>query len=550
MSRRASTLGGSVPTSRGTEAAMVDIVSRHLAAEPASSLQLQGGDITRELYRWTAERPGRRRSHSYGGSRAPSVHSMGARDMRAPNGFRRSYMMERGGVLTGSFMEFLSLYGHFAGEDLSEDEDDALADAAVLFEEEETLLQGRRRSYGTDSGEAGGASVFRTVLLLLKSFVGTGVLFLPKGFHNGGWLFSTGALVFCGAASCVCFMLLIAAKEQEGVGGYGDLGRRVCGVAMQRTVLASIVLSQLGFAAVYAVFTATNLQVVCSTLFGWHASTGVYVAAQAAVYLPLALTRRITKLSATALLADLFILLGLVYVYYFSASQVVQHGAATDSMLAFNPSSWTVFLGTAIFTYEGVGLLIPIQESMRSPEKFRRCLLWVMVAVTAVFISFGMLCYAAFGAKVETVILLNFPQDSALGTGVQLLYAAAIMLSTPLQLFPAIRILENVVVTTSRSGKYSTKVKWIKNWFRALVVVLMLVLASLGSNDLDKFVSLIGSFACIPLIYVYPPLLHYVVFRGTGTVSQVALALDLAVMAFGLGIMGYTTVQTVVQWYG
>ena len=35
------------------------------------------------------------------------------------------------------------------------------------------------------------------------------------------------------------------------------------------------------------------------------------------------------------------------------------------------------------------------------------------------------------------------------------------------------------------------------------MVVLCAAIAWLGSNDLDKFVSLVGSFACIPLVYIY-----------------------------------------------
>lgn len=69
----------------------------------------------------------------------------------------------------------------------------------------------------------------------------------------------------------------------------------------------------------------------------------------------------------------------------------------------------------------------------------------------------------------------------------------AILLSTPLQLFPAIRIMENFLFT--RSGKTSTKVKWEKNGFRALTVVACYLISWAGASDLDKFVSFIGSFA-------------------------------------------------------
>lgn len=69
----------------------------------------------------------------------------------------------------------------------------------------------------------------------------------------------------------------------------------------------------------------------------------------------------------------------------------------------------------------------------------------------------------------------------------------AILLSTPLQLFPAVRIMENGLFT--RSGKQDIYVKWQKNVFRFSVVVLCTAISWAGAKDLDKFVSFIGSFA-------------------------------------------------------
>jgi len=77
----------------------------------------------------------------------------------------------------------------------------------------------------------------------------------------------------------------------------------------------------------------------------------------------------------------------------------------------------------------------------------------------------------------------------------QFLYSIAILLSTPLQLFPAVRIMENGLFAPQKSGKKSVKVKWEKNSFRTLAVVGCSILAWAGAKDLDKFVSLIGSVA-------------------------------------------------------
>lgn len=64
--------------------------------------------------------------------------------------------------------------------------------------------------------------------------------------------------------------------------------------------------------------------------------------------------RRIQKLSVFALIADVFILIGLTYLYYFDFLTLATTGLGKIAM--FNSRNFTSFIGTAVFTYEGVGL--------------------------------------------------------------------------------------------------------------------------------------------------------------------------------------------------
>lgn len=105
------------------------------------------------------------------------------------------------------------------------------------------------------------------------------------------------------------------------------------------------------------------------------------------------------------------------------------------------------------------------------------------------------------------MILVNLPSDQKFVQVVQFLYASAILLSTPLQLFPAVRIMENLFFKKTASGKMSPKVKWEKNFFRACTVFACYCIAWLGAGDLDKFVSFIGSFAW----YVHSALLCHII---------------------------------------
>lgn len=88
----------------------------------------------------------------------------------------------------------------------------------------------------------------------------------------------------------------------------------------------------------------------------------------------------------------------------------------------------------------------------------------------------------------------------------QFLYSLAILLSVPLQLFPAVRIMENGIF--ERSGKQSNLVKWQKNLFRFGTVVFCSTVSYFGASDLDKFVAFVGSFAWCVVSQVSLPPIH------------------------------------------
>jgi len=533
----------------------IDSVAPGLSDDEFSSLRLQGGDITRPIYKWSEEAQaraqgrGRGRSQSFNLSRPQNEDEvLDINSIKLPGGMRRNYLRraagspspqrdaEEGGgshsqnrprpkLFTKSFIEFLTLYGHFAGEELEEDDealepDEYFASDSYDGGYESTAGQGsdedrepmessalltpstRKKRRRKDRGGSGQNGSWEALLLLLKSFVGTGVLFLPKAYLNGGMLFSNVVLLFVAVLSYYCFVLLVNTRLKI-EGSFGDIGGILYGKWLRTTILCSIVLSQIGFVAAYIVFTSENLQafILAVTDCKTFIDIKYLILMQMAVFLPFSLMRDISKLAFTALIADALILLGLTYLYYYDFFTIISQGGVAD-IVNFNPRDWTLFIGTAIFTFEGIGLIIPIQESMREPHKFPRVLAIVMVIITTIFISMGALSYAAYGSKTETVVILNMPQDDKLVNAVQFMYSLAILLSTPLQIFPAIRITETELFT--RSGKYNPYIKWQKNVFRFFVVMLCAAIAWGGAADLDKFVAVVGSFACVPLVYIYP----------------------------------------------
>jgi len=307
---------------------------------------------------------------------------------------------------------------------------------------------------------------------------------------------------------------------------------------MRYLILGSVVISQLGFVAAYMIFVAQNLQgfvsgiTNCATLL----PVKYFILVQLIVFLPLALVRDLAKLSSTALIADGFILVGLIYIFGSEFQIIAQRGIADVKL--FNPKDFALFIGTAVFSFEGIGLVIPITDAMQEPHKFPMALTGVIAFLTFLFGGAGMLAYFTFGSEVQAVILVNLDTKNRMVQSVQLIYALAILLSVPLQFFPAVRILENGLFT--RSGKADYRVKWQKNGFRFLMVLTCTIISWIGAADLDKFVALVGCFACVPLCYCYPAMLHY---KAVSRTRRQKLA-DIVLIIFGFIVAAYTTIQT------
>ncbi|KAK1065376.1 hypothetical protein LTR33_011850, partial [Friedmanniomyces endolithicus] len=465
-----------------------------------SSLKLQGGDVHRDIFMIKARAAQPRRAATFSAKSAatpnfgprPLANEAPLESQHQPGGFRRQYIQRQSlqrslstvaTPVTRNFVSFLELYGSFAGEDLfdeDEDEDDSAIDDRETHDGEEQEdrgppterrpLLGRRKTTKKFARE-GDASTMKTFFTLLKAFIGTGIMFLPKAFRNGGILFSSITLVSVSMITTLCFMQLLQCRKQHGGGGYGDLGAVIVGTRLRSLILASITLSQLGFVCAGIIFAAENLLAFAEAFI---------------VLLPMALIRNISKLGPAALLADVFILIGLVYIWYYDIASLADHGIA-PSVVAFNPSAFTLTIGSAIFTFEGIGLILPIQSSMKKPEHFSTLLYMVMGIITVIFTSIGALCYATFGDETKIQIISNFPQTSKFVNAVQFIYSLAVLVGNPVQLYPAVRIIETYLFGEKVTGKKSVTIKWKKNLLRTGMMALCGVIAVLGASDLDKF---------------------------------------------------------------
>lgn len=134
--------------SKSKQTTEVDFDTADLRDDEVSSLRLQGGDVARGIYKWTEQAEAKtrnQRSRSFDHPKPESESdALDLHSIRSPGGFRRDHLRrdiispsgyQKNGYkgadsqgtnrapLTSNFVEFLSMYGQFAGEDPEEDDE-------------------------------------------------------------------------------------------------------------------------------------------------------------------------------------------------------------------------------------------------------------------------------------------------------------------------------------------------------------------------------------------------------------------------------------------
>ncbi|KAI8352870.1 transmembrane amino acid transporter protein-domain-containing protein [Choanephora cucurbitarum] len=388
----------------------------------------------------------------------------------------------------------------------------------------------------------GTASPGKALFMLLKAFIGTGVIFLPGSFLSGGLILSIVLMVLLASICCVAFQILV--KAQQAIGGsYGDVAEHLYGPYLKHLIQFFLCISQVGFVCSYMIFISENIGIVVNTVNNCNSpfAPKYYIWIILAVIIPLCWVRKIAKLSPTAIIGDVFIAFGLICVLYFCSSQINDHGVGPNLVMV-NQNTFGLMIGTAIFSYEGIGMVLPIVNGMKDPKKFPLVLNLGMLICAVVFTLIGSIGYIAYGETTQASVVANIPR-APLSTTVQVLYAIAMIFSCPFMLYPPLTIIEKYVFG-DRSGTKSQKIKWGKNFVRSLIPLICAAISfGVGSENLSKFVSLVGSVACMPLCFIFPGLFHFKI-----TTRKVAKIFDMGLVFFGLLCMAYTLYVNINSW--
>ncbi|XP_004428690.2 PREDICTED: proton-coupled amino acid transporter 3 [Ceratotherium simum simum] len=403
--------------------------------------------------------------------------------------------------------------------------------------------------------EANGLTMVQTLIHLLKCNIGTGLLGLPLAMKNAGLLVGPISLLAIGILTVHCMVILLncahhlSQRLQKTFVDYGEAmmySLETCPNAWLRThsvwgrytVSFLLIITQLGFCSVYFMFMADNLQQMVEEA---HVTSNTCQPRKIPVLTPI-LDIRFYMLTILPFLVLLVFIQNLKLLSIFSTLanvttlgsmalifEYIVQGIPDPSRLPLM-ASWKTFLlffGTAIFTFEGVGMVLSLKNQMKQPQQFSFVLYLGMSLVIILYICLGTLGYMKFGSNTQASITLNLP-NCWLYQSVKLMYSIGIFFTYTLQFHvPAEIIIPFVISQVSESWALSVDLS-----VRTALVCLTCVSAILIPR-LDLVISLVGSVSSSALALIIPPLLELITFYPED-MSCVTIAKDIMISILGL----------------
>ncbi|KVI08716.1 amino acid transporter AVT3B-like [Cynara cardunculus var. scolymus] len=377
------------------------------------------------------------------------------------------------------------------------------------------------------------SSQLKTFANVFIAIVGAGVLGLPYTFKRTGY--ATGALTVFAVAYFTnhCMMMLVKTRHKlESVNGlskinsFGDLGFTVAGPVGRTAVDVMIVLSQAGFCVSYLIFVANTLMNIFNftstsnpttpNILGLSAKT-FYIWACFPFQLGLNSIPTLTHLAPLSIFADVVDIGAMAVVM---VEEVIVYLNAKPVLQAFGGFSVFFYgIGVAVYAFEGIGMVLPLESEMENKNKFGKVLSVTIGFIAVMFASFGVFGYFAFGDETKDIITTNLGQGW-LSSLVQLGLCLNLFFTFPIMMNPVYEVFERMFC----EGRYSLWVRW------GMVLVVSLV-ALLVPNFAD-FLSLVGSSVCIVLGFVLPALFHLMVYKDE--VGWAGWIKDGAFVVFGL----------------
>ncbi|KAH8254703.1 hypothetical protein KR032_011774 [Drosophila birchii] len=349
-----------------------------------------------------------------------------------------------------------------------------------------------------------GASSGGALAHLLKSSLGTGILAMPMAFHNAGLVFGMCMTLIVGFLCTHCVHILVKtshnicrdakvtalgfAETAEKVFEYGPKGMRPYSNFAKQFVDIGLMATYYAAACVYIVFIATSFHDVINYDCGINWDVRIYIALTVIPCLLIGQLRNLKWLVPFSMMANVFIVVTFAIVLYYMFDEELVY---SDKPLIAKAAHIPLFFATVIFAMEGIGVVMPVENSMKKPQQFLGCpgvLNTAMITVVLLYAVIGFFGYVRFGEHVRGSITLNLPEGAWLGDTAKLLMAVAILFTFGLQFY-----VPNEILWRKISHKFSPEKHNITQILLRTGIILISGGVAAAIPNLEPFISLVGA---------------------------------------------------------
>ncbi|VDO89468.1 unnamed protein product [Heligmosomoides polygyrus] len=384
---------------------------------------------------------------------------------------------------------------------------------------------------------------------MVKAMLGTGLLSLPLAFKHAGLflglfltviiclvcLYCMRQVVF--AAHFVCNRngrdLIDYANILRGAVEMGPNWIRHKGYFFKQLLNVNMFISQLGFCCVYYVFMADNLEDFFNNNTSIHLSKAVWMLIIMIPMLGICSIRRLSILAPLAMAANAVYIVAVAIVLFFFVSDL----RPIDSLPWFGKiTDLPLFFGTVMFAFEGVAVVMPIENRMRAPQSF---IAWNGVlnssclVVLAIFSITGFYGYLSLGDTVKDTATLNLPMTPFYQT-IKLMFVGCISISFPLQFFVPMERVEKWITRKIPVDKQTCYIYA----SRYLGVMVTCAVAELIPH-LALFISLIGAFSGASMALLFPPCIELLTCYAKQELTPRIWAKNITLLSFA--VLGFVT---------
>ncbi|KAI6241627.1 putative proton-coupled amino acid transporter 2 [Aphelenchoides fujianensis] len=341
---------------------------------------------------------------------------------------------------------------------------------------------------------------------LIKVMMGTGMLSLPMAFKFSG---------LKGQDRMDYANVMRSAVE------IGPEWMRQYGYFAKQLVNSSMFVAQLGFCCVYVIFMADNLKQffdetseIRISQAGWIALLLIPILGPLKVLAPLALIGNVVYLVAVSI----------VMYFLITNLQPVANVKAVGSL-----ADMPLFFGTVIFAFEGIAVILPIENQMNEPHHFisrNGVLNTACLLVLCIYCTTGFYGYLAFGDAIKDTVTLNLPSQGFYQV-VRILFVLCVLVSYPLQFYVPIERIEKWISRKVPEER--------QNFFVYFTRYSLVVLSCLLAELIPHLALVCGH--CSALLF--PPFISLLCHYSQQNLNARLWTLNLLLLGFGL--LGFTT---------